>query len=103
MLFKSYKHLTTTGQTDARRSHVIVLHTSGYIMFVCKYANFDQNIPCVLSIFTKRPQPAEMMLGEALSPLCIPVPGHVEINKYAEYYRNMLCGLKVMNIFIDSP
>ena len=36
-----------------------------------KYATFDQTIPYSLrrfSIFIKRPQPAEMMLGEASSP-----------------------------------
>ena len=36
-----------------------------------KYAKFDQNIPTgsrAMSIFTKRPRPAEMMLGEASSP-----------------------------------
>ena len=42
-----------------------------------KYAKFDQNIPYgsrVMSISTKRPRPAGLMLGEASSPFCIPWP-----------------------------
>ena len=41
-----------------------------------KYAKIDQNIWCgsiVMSIFTKRPKPAKMMLHKASSPLWIPV------------------------------
>ena len=40
------------------------------------YAKFDQTIRCslgVMSIFTKIPQKAEIMLREASSPFCIPV------------------------------
>ena len=43
-----------------------------------KYTEFEPNIPCgsrVMSIFTKRAQPAKMMLGEATSTFCIPVAG----------------------------
>ena len=43
-----------------------------------KYAKFDQNIPCssrVMNIFTLRPLPAEMMLGEASLPFYIPMAG----------------------------
>ena len=42
-----------------------------------KYA-FVKNVPCssrVMSIFTSRPRPAELMLGEVSSPFCIPVMG----------------------------
>ena len=41
-----------------------------------KYKKFDHNMPCgsrIMSIFTKRPRPAEMVLGEASSPFCIPM------------------------------
>ena len=31
-----------------------------------------------MSIFTKRARPAKMILGEALSPFCIPVAGQKE-------------------------
>ena len=47
-----------------------------------KYAKFDQNIRSkygevqeLRAYSLKRPQPAKMMLGKALSPFCIPVAG----------------------------
>ena len=43
-----------------------------------KQAKFDENIPFgsrVMSLFTKRAQPANMMLGEASSTFCIPMAG----------------------------
>ena len=46
---------------------------------------FEPNIPCgprVMSIFTKRAQPAKMMIGEGLSPFCIPVAAQFKIHKY---------------------
>ena len=43
-----------------------------------QYTKFEPDIPCgsrVMSIFTKRAQPAKLMLGEASSPFFIPVAG----------------------------
>ena len=43
-----------------------------------KYAKFEQNILCgsnSMGIFNERPGPAKIILGNCLSPLCIPVAG----------------------------
>ena len=63
-----------------------------------------QNVWCssrIKSVFTKRPRPAKMMLGKALSPFCIPVTGHVKIGKYAKFDPNIPYGSGVMSIFTN--
>ena len=67
-----------------------------------RYAKFDQNIPggsIVMSIFTKRPRPAESMPSEAPSPFSIPVAVQCKYKKYTKFDPNIPCGLRVMSIF----
>ena len=47
-----------------------------------------------VSIFTKRPRPAKMMLDMALSPL-----DNVRINKYTKFDPNIPCGSRVMSVY----
>ena len=68
-----------------------------------KYSQFDQNILCcskVMSIFTKIPQPAKMMLGKALNrhQFVCQWLDNVKINKDAKFDPNIPCGLSVMSI-----
>ena len=70
MLSKSYEYFhlrSSTSQNDVVDN--VKIH---------KYTKFEPNAPHgsrVMSIFTKRAQPAKMMLGEASSPFFIPVAG----------------------------
>ena len=52
-----------------------------------------------MSIFIKRARLAKMMLGEALSPFCIPVIyqwlGNVKKHKYAKFEKIIPCGTRV--------
>ena len=56
-----------------------------------------------MSIFIKRARLAKMMLGEALSPFCIPVIhqwlSNIKKHKYAKFEKIIPCGTRVMEIF----
>ena len=70
-----------------------------------KYAKFDQNIPCgltVMSIFTKRPRRTKMMLGKMMKPrhrFAYQCLDNVKIKKYAKFDLNTPCGSRVMSMF----
>ena len=56
-----------------------------------KYTTLEPNIPSgsrVMSIFTKRAQPAKMMLGEASSQLSYQWLDNIKIHKYTKIEQN---------------
>ena len=55
-----------------------------------------------MSILTKRPQQAQMKLGKALPPFCIPIAGQCKINKYAKIDPNISCGSRAMIISLTD-
>ena len=66
-------------------------------MYMC--AKLDQNTPCgskIMIMFTKRPRPAEMMLGKASSPFNLPWLDNVYINKYATPHPTHASGTTIL-------
>ena len=69
-----------------------------------KNTKLNQNILCgsrVMSIFTKRPQTAQMMFGEATSQVVYQRLDNHKINKYTKFDQNIPCGSNVKCIFCN--
>ena len=106
MQFKSCEHFhqkSSTGQNDAG-SHQLFSYQWLDIVKIHKYTKFELIIQCgsrVMSIFTKKAQPAKMMLGEGSSPFSYQWVDNVKIHKYTNFKTNIPCGSRVLSNFTE--